>query len=107
AGRRTGTRAQSGGSGGLVEPPDQVVQLMVRVQPARVREHPKGCALETFLLQAERSLRALEAGAVGGHAEDRDAGGAEPFDLRSERSAALPELGRRELRRGGGGATDD
>src|SRR6266480_6816977 len=85
----------------------QVRELVMSVATARVRQHPQARADETFVLKTKRRLRTLEADAVRGHAEDRHCGRPEPSDLRSEGSATLAQLARREFRRCGGRATDD
>src|SRR5215475_9496499 len=54
----------------LVEQPRQMCGLVVRIQSARVRQHPETRVCELLRLKAESGLRTVECGSIGCQTDD-------------------------------------
>jgi hypothetical protein len=84
----------------------QAVQLVVRVQAARVRQHPQQRALEGLRLAADDGPRAIERGPVRRYADDRHGRRPETANGLAESSPTGTQLQRSELGGRGRGAVD-
>lgn len=76
---------------------DQIAQLVVRVQAARVRQDECTSAREALGLGPDRRIALAGRDAVGADAEERDDARSEAVDLLRERRGALEVLLSREL----------
>src|SRR3954465_12793755 len=76
----------------------------MRVEPARVRQHPHWATADLLRLEAHPRRRPPERGAVGGQADDRHQPGRVPSYGRLERGGARAQLPGAQLRGGAGGA---
>src|SRR5690606_19479606 len=91
----------------LSEDTHQVGQPVVRVEAARVRQHPDARRAETLLLLAELRRGTLERVPVGLDAEHGDERGAPPRGLARETPRAGAQLVGTKLRRRRGRALDE
>src|SRR6185436_4375017 len=65
---------------------------MMRVETARVREHPQARLAEAFGLRAECRVRSIECGAIGADADNGDDPRTIAADLALERPASGPQF---------------
>ncbi len=104
-GNSGGLRTQ--GASQLREQLRELRWLVVRVQSARVREHPDLRGADRFILQTHRRFRSIECRAIGADADDGEEPRCVAFHFAREDPAAFDELFARQLVGGGGGAGDD
>jgi hypothetical protein len=86
-----------GRHGEIPEGPNEVIELVVGIDPARVRQHPHRAASDPLVAGADPRVRPPEGGPVRGHADDGNERWAPPEHLRGQALRSLTQGFCREL----------
>src|SRR5690242_4034231 len=90
--RRSALAGVSGGVAEKTEEANEIFQLMVCVEPARIGQHPNGGITEQFTLAAQRRLRLFESASIGGDAEHRQETRSVSFHFREQTPSARDQF---------------